>query len=296
MLNNTLNINLGGIVVGFKPVNNELALFPCDSHKGFISHDPPEINIDVRNQAPMQLNLGTPSFETGFWSFHETEQGHIIRINTRSRSVFPRTDTLIFSPGSDQADLYVEQDLAMAYPILPGLELPPFILDDMMTTSFLTQRKGLHFHACGLNAWDGRGFIFAGYSGAGKSTTARIWRESGAAVLLSDERVAVRWQASQYWLYGTPWHSDIEDSCSPEKVPLERIFILEHATQNQARRLRPAAAVAALAARSFLPFWDPNGMALSLEFLDELTQAIPCYGLGFVPDASLIDFIKCLND
>jgi len=113
---------------------------------------------------------------------------------------------------------------------------------------------------------------------------------------LSDERVALRQQNGKYDLCGTPWHSRVEDSSSPEKVPLERIFILEHAPQNQVRRLRPAEAVAALAARAFLPFWDANLMALGLEFLDEITQSIPCYALRFVPDASVIDFIQCLND
>jgi hypothetical protein len=296
MLNKTLSINLGGVVVGFESAIPELGLYAIDSYRKFVSHEPPEITITVRNHGSSQLNLGTPRFGNNFWSFYETQQSNIIQMNTRSRGIFPRTDTLIFSPGGDLAELYVEQDLAAAYPTLPGLELPPFLLDEMMATSFISQRSGLHFHACGLNAWGGRGFLFAGYSGTGKSTLARIWRESGAAVLLSDERVAVRRLAGQYGLYGTPWHSEIEDSCSPERVPLERIFILEHAAQNRARRLRPAAAVAGLAARAFLPFWDPKGMERSLEFLDELTQAIPCYELGFVPDASVIDFIKCLND
>ncbi len=296
MENIFVNINLGGIVVGFKPANPEIRLFTFDSHKLFASNDIPEITICVSNYGPDRLDLGLSRFGSEFWSFYETKQGHVIRMYTRSRGIFPRTDTLIFKPGGDQADLFIEQDLAAAYPTLLGLELPPFILDEMMATCFLSQRKGMQFHACGINAWDGRGFLFVGYSGAGKSTTARIWRENGAAVLLSDERVAVRWQAGQYWLFGTPWHSSVEDSCSPEKVPLERIFILQHAPQNQARRLKPAAAVAELAARSYLPFWDPKGMELALEFLDELVQAIPCYELGFVPDASVIDFVTCLND
>ncbi len=292
----SLNFNLGGVIVGFNSVPFELGLYSFDSHKKFICDDLPQITISVYNQPPLLPELGNPTFSNGFWSFYENGEINIFQMNTRSRGVFPRTDTLIFTPESDHADLYVEQDLAAAFPDLPGLEVPPYILDELMATSFLTQRKGLHFHACGLNAWGGRGFLFAGYSGTGKSTTARIWRENGAAALLSDERVAVRQESDQYWMYGTPWHSNVEDSCSPERVQLERIFILEHAAQNRVRRIRPVAAVAELAARSFLPFWNPKGLELALEFLDELTQSIPCYELGFVPDSSVIDFVKCLND
>jgi hypothetical protein len=291
-----LRINLGGIVVGFKSAAPELELFAIDSHKEFISHDPAEITITVYNQPPNDLNLGVPSFGTAPWAYYETDQDAIFQMSTYSRGIFPRTDTLIIAPGSNQADLYVEQDLAAAYPVVPGLEFPQFSQGEMMATCFLSQRKGLQFHASGINAWGGRGFLFAGYSGTGKSTIAQIWRDSGSAKLLSDERVAVRLQGGQYWLYGTPCHSSVEDSSSPEKVPLERIFILRHADHNQSRRLKPAAAVAELAARSFLPFWDSKGMDLALEFLDELVQAIPCYELGFVPDASVIDFVTCLND
>jgi hypothetical protein len=296
MPNKLLCINLGGVVVGFEPADPEVDLFVIDSYQNFISREQPEIQICVWNHAFPQADLGASIFGNSFWSFFRTTQYDVIKINTRSLGVFPRTDTLVFSPGSNHAELYVEQDLAAAYPRLPGLVLPPFLLDEMMATCFLSQRDGLYFHACGMNAWGGRGFMFAGYSGTGKSTTARIWRAAGAAALLSDERVAVRKQNGQFWLHGTPRHSDIEDSSSPEKVALERIFILKHAAQNEAHHTQAASAVAALAARSYLPFWDRDGVDRALAFLDELTQAIPCYELGFVPDSSVVDYIKCLND
>lgn len=296
MTNQSLCIDLGGIVADFRPEDPELELFPVDSHLKFVSRNLPEITILVRNRAPGLHSLGGPRFEGGFWSFYESGPDDIFQMDTRIQGVFPRRDTLIFKPGGDRAELYVEQDLAAAYPELPGLEVPPILLDEMMASSFLSQRSGLHFHACGLKAQDGRGFLFTGYSGSGKSTTARIWRENGAADLLSDERVAVRRQEGRFWLHGTPWHSSLEDSCSPEKAPLERIFILEHAAQNQARRMRPVEAVAALAARSYLPYWDIKGMELTLEFLDSLVQAVPCYQLGFVPNASVIDYIQCLSE
>ena len=290
-----LKFNLGGLVVGFEPRPAELELLPFDSHRQFVCDTSPEIQITVRNQPPELPVLGAPLYYTGFWSYHEDPQ-HIFQMNTRSRGRFARKDTLIFAPGSASAELYVEQDLAAAAPDVPGLELPPFIMDELMAASFLAQRRGLHIHGCGLNAWGGQGLLLAGYSGAGKSTSARIWRASGAARLLSDERAALRWQDGRYWLHGTPWHSSVMDSSSPERVPLERIFILEHAPQNQARRLRPAAAVAALAARAFLPFWSQAGMASALELLEDLVRVVPCYQLGFVPDASIVEYVRCLSD
>jgi hypothetical protein len=284
------------MVFEFNAAADDFGLVVFDSHKQFISQESPEIFITVHNDSPKHLQLGSPRASGDIWSFYETGQDYVLQVNTRSRGLYQHTDTLVFRSLSNQADLYVHQEPAPDNPGLIEVELPPVILDETMATCFLPGRKGLHFHACGVNAWDGHGFLFTGYSGAGKSTLARLWRTSRQALLLSDERVAVRCPMGHYRISGTPWHSSVEDSCSPDQAPLERIFILEHAFQNQARRLKPAAAVAALAARAYLPFWDPQGMALALEFLDELAQTVPCYQLGFVPDASVIDFIKCLND
>ena len=111
---------------------------------------------------------------------------------------------------------------------------------------------------------------------------------------MSDERVAVRVQNGRYWLYGTPWHSTAQVS-SAASTPLGAIFILQHAPQNQARRLAPPEAVALLLVRAYLPFWDPAGMAFTLEFLDELCHSLPVYELGFVPDASVVDYVRCLS-
>ena len=52
---------------------------------------------------------------------------------------------------------------------------------------------GLLCHACGVVTPAGDGLLFAGFSGAGKSTTSRLWRAAcpGAAIL-SDDRVILR--------------------------------------------------------------------------------------------------------
>jgi hypothetical protein len=292
-MSKSLIIDFGGMVLRFIGTGPDFVL--SDPYQPFITDAPAEVTLNVCHQAPDLSNLGTSLFSGSFWSFYELGERSCFQVHTRSRARFPRTDTLIFAPGSDQADLFVEQDLVAAYPALTGLDIPPYVLDKMMATAFITQRQGLHFHACGVND-QGRGFLFAGYSGAGKSTTARLWRDIPGATLLSDERVTIRWHAGQPWMYGTPWHSDAMGAGNPVSVPLERIFIIQHATQNQARQMKAPEAVSALAARSYLPFWDTKGVARALEFLDGLVQAVPCYELGFVPDDTVVGFVQCLNE
>ena len=82
---------------------------------------------------------------------------------------------------------------------------------------------------------------------------------------------------------------------SPESFPLERIFVIHHASENSMSRLVNSEAVKALLARSFPPFWDAAGMAFTLTLLDELVCAVPCYDVGLVPDKSAVDFLRCVT-
>ena len=148
-------------------------------------------------------------------------------------------------------------------------------------------------HACGVDD-NGKGYIFTGRSGAGKSTLAQLWADGGEGTVLSDERVIVRQHGGRLLIYGTPWYGDAKIA-SPKVVPLERIFVVGHGAENQAVPLRPSAAVSELFARSFPTFWDPEGLAFTLTFLEHLSQKIPCYGLDVVPDAEIIDFVRCVN-
>ena len=54
--------------------------------------------------------------------------------------------------------------------------------------------QGLEVHAVGIVDEIGRGHLFLGHSGAGKSTTARLWLEQPEIRILSDDRIVLRRQ------------------------------------------------------------------------------------------------------
>jgi hypothetical protein len=171
-------------------------------------------------------------------------------------------------------------------------ELSPVLghpLTEVLMVSLLSRGRGVLLHACGVSC-EGWGYVFAGRSGAGKSTMARLWSGRDGVSVLSDDRIIVRKQGDGFWAYGTPWHGDAR-TASPEGVPLERVMIIEHAPENVLRVLSPSEAASQLLVRSFPTFWDADGMAFTLEFLGELAQAVPCGALGFVPDRRVVDFV-----
>ena len=130
-------------------------------------------------------------------------------------------------------------------------------LDELLIMHRLTQEKAIELHGCGIVRPDGTGNLFVGHSGAGKSTTTRLWTAREDVEVLSDDRIIVRRETvaktERMRMYGTPWHGEAMYA-SPRSAPLARIFILEHGHGNVITRLSPSQAVAELFARSFVPF------------------------------------------
>src|SRR5262249_30188052 len=122
-----------------------------------------------------------------------------------------------------------------------ALEYP---LDELLITHHLSLTSGVELHGCGVVNDDGESFFFIGHSGAGKSTTARLWNQHHAVEVLSDDRIIVRPLSStegmnsvaqecpihtnsrKFTMYGTPWHGEAAFA-APGRALVRRIFLLE---------------------------------------------------------------------
>ena len=176
------------------------------------------------------------------------------------------------------------------------LEYP---LDELVVIHRLGRERGVEVHAAGLYDVDLReagrgGFLFIGHSGAGKSTTSRLWRERRNVTILSDDRIILRkpllQNDGQVWMHGTPWHGEAAYAAA-EKSKIDKLFILEHAPANRITQLRGSQAVGELMARSFLPFYDGPSLESTMAFLEEIVETIPCYRLEFLPDSSAVEAV-----
>jgi hypothetical protein len=194
---------------------------------------------------------------------------------------------LIFDQDNRQGDLYIADPdpQHFAYPLT-------YPLDEVLMVRLLARGRGVLLHAFAM-VLENVGYLFVGRSGAGKSTLANLWQQEEDVTLLSDDRVIVRKQGEHFIIYGTPWHGDAR-VLSPKSVPLRNIFVIDHAEQNVAKHLSPPEAVTRLFVRSFPPFGDPEGIAFTLGFLSDLTHVVPSSDLGFVPDESAVEFIRCV--
>ena len=167
------------------------------------------------------------------------------------------------------------------------LEYP---LDEILVTNLLALGRGIEIHACGVRDQDGRGYLLAGHSGAGKTTSARLWEAAGALVL-SDDRIILRVLDGRVWMYGTPWHGEAELAAA-DRTELNRILVLAHGSENGITRLAQPRVVAELFARSFVPFHDGEALGRSLDVLERVAREVPSAELRFVPDEKVVPFVR----
>jgi hypothetical protein len=163
-----------------------------------------------------------------------------------------------------------------------------------MVLSHIASRDAAILHACGVRDHEnfGAGYLFCGRSGAGKSTTARLWQGHGE--VLNDDRVMLRRSKDRgrFRVHGTPWHGDLA-ATNPGSAALQAVFFLEHAATHQIIRLSPEEAQRQLLTSAWLPLWDrAGGVANTMSLCRELARAVPCFRLRFRRDSDVVHLVR----
>lgn len=167
-------------------------------------------------------------------------------------------------------------------------------LQVLMINYFAQRKSGIFVHSIGVKDLNGSGLLFAGKSGAGKSTTARLWHKHSKAMVLNDDRIIVRKQDNQFFIHGSPWHGEFSDYLSSriESAPFKKLFFIYHSPKNTSRRIIKKEAFSLLYPSLFPTFWDKKCLENIASFCHDLIRKVPCYNMGFVNDKRIIDFVR----
>ena len=281
-----IRLSIGGITVSIRPEDG-IVFGLGSAHKFFLGGGEPDLRLGLRryNEDAVGLKSAERSFESGgIWDLYRREGSYIFNSYNDDFGKSPYK-TAVVDEGFASGDIYLNT--------IPGDDRPayPFDypLDEMLMVHMLSSGKGIMIHGCGIVV-GGKGFLFAGTSGRGKSTISDILRKEAGAVILNDDRTIVRRSGAGYNIYGTPWHGDV-DECSNSTAPLKRIFFIRHADENYSNSLQAPEAAAQLVARSFSPMWDKDLMWSVLDFASDIADKIPSFELGFVPDRTIAQFL-----
>ena len=271
--------NIGGFTISVTyPVDYRGIALPL-SYRHFLSVRKPDVFVKVHSGPLPSDGRREKIFDSGpNWSLYRGRENYVVR------TMFQEA---IFDPGFRSADIYgigQEDEIGPAFWGYP--------LDEILMINLLCGDRGILLHACGI-ADRAEGILFCGMSGGGKSTLANIWKGEKGVIVLSDDRIVLRMIEGCLTACGTPWHGEA-GHCSRERVRVRKIFFIEHAQRNRVKNLSRPETVSHLLTRSFPPLWDKEGMARTLEFVDALSQQVPCYSMGFVPDHQIIEFVRSI--
>ncbi|HXC88334.1 MAG TPA: hypothetical protein VNU23_11135 [Candidatus Cybelea sp.] len=282
-----LSYQIGGITFGLH-AEGDLLLSPERELSAFaVEPGSADVNLQVSWADSLKAPSSTPLFHSGgLWSLFAETSGYRFSFLSPLLGMTPYKEAWLDSEFRSGRVLLSRRFFDTDRPVYP-LEYP---LDELLMIHRLSQGEGVEVHAVGISDENGRGHLFLGHSGAGKSTTARLWLDRPGVRILSDDRIILRARDGQIWMYGTPWHGDA-GIASPDSALLTGIYLLEHGNSNEQFLLPPGRAAAELFTRSFVTHHSGEGIRFTLEFLDRVARAVPCSIFKFVPDESAVEAI-----
>ena len=142
---------------------------------------------------------------------------------------------------------------------------------------------GLMLHASAV-AYEGRAYLFSGPCGMGKSTHTRLWQQifGESAVVINDDKPALRRIDGKWYAYGTPWCG--KDGINVNaKVPLGGICFLKRGERNEIYRLDSLKASASIISQTLRKFKKESNLTLMLSHVDKLVREIPIFEFKNLP-------------
>jgi hypothetical protein len=222
-----------------------------------------------------------PHNEPDFWSVWK--KGNTLYLKITFPSDASGKAILKFSLDSFEWDLWINSD-SLSF---DALEYP---LDSLILYYLTVINKDIMVHASGID-YNGRGYLFSGISGKGKTTIAQLWENKGGRVI-HDDRLIIRRKGQKYIMHNTP----VYNNEGPRSSNLDGIFIIEHGSENIITPLNGAKAVSLMMANCIQHNWERNIIKGLLESVTSLCQSVPVYRLSFKPNESIIDHIINLNE
>jgi hypothetical protein len=281
----SLRLRVGGLVLAVEADRPTPALDPPRALVPFLVARGGDLRLRYTEEPPPLPGRSETLFDSGgVWRVERVRDGLLYSFRIRNRRP-PLYKVVAIDEGLREGRLYFDRSprgprFALDYP-----------LDELLFQHRLAREGALEVHGCAV-VWKGRALLFCGRSGAGKSTTARLWkRHARGARLLSDDRVVLRPAGALVRAHGTPWHGD-GGFASPGSAPLGAVFFLRHGPRTRLVPLAPPDAAARLFARSFPPPWDTRGLEGALDACADAAAAVPSFELVFRPDRTAVEAVR----
>ncbi|NOU97313.1 hypothetical protein GC093_29395 [Paenibacillus sp. LMG 31456] len=195
-----------------------------------------------------------------------------------NRISFRRADYLIEADSDyKNAYIYAYDDLALKHALI-----------NLYSSFIVSNNWGLLIHSsCVMDG--GKAHIFAGESGAGKSTAAEL---SYPRELLSDEATLVKITADEITVYNSPFRSEMEMDEVSQLGSLASINILYQAPYNERVALRKSNGFILLMDKVFYWAHDAKETGKIIGLMKLLANRVPIYELHFQKNDTFWELIS----
>lgn len=220
--------------------------------------------------------------EALLWDISKFQEGYLLRAY-EADGAHSLQQVCIIDHTFSHWDVHLNPQQENGKQILVPLAYP---LGPLIMYHLTLKHDAIMIHASGIDD-DGRGRIFTGVSGNGKSTMALLWFDAGAQVL-NDDRLIVRKEVDGYTVHNTPmFYAD-----EPKSARLSSIHLIRHAESNVSEVMTGAEAVASISANCIQHGYNRIAIEHHLSFLSTMLEYVEVFRTGFVPDSSVIDHIR----
>ncbi len=167
----------------------------------------------------------------------------------------------------------------------------PYSIDTVLRITHslvLAEEGGFLVHAASAIR-GGAAYLFAGVSGVGKTTMARLAPRD--AVVLTDEISYVRRSGSGYRAYGTPFAGELARSGANTSAPIDALYLLEQGPENRIEPIAQKDAARALMRHVLFFAHEEEIVARVFDSVLEFVSRVQVSRLVFTPDARAWELI-----
>jgi len=259
----SLVIEIGGMPVRVHTIDLEFLNLLQNRYAGFVSDsDGADIEFDVELQEPKAVDPDADvevGYRSGRWSLRRGD--FLAEWEPATRHGWIRQTA---NPYSIDAVLRIVHTLVLAH------------------------QGGFLLHSASAIR-NGKAFLFAGVSEAGKTTISRLAPPD--VTLLTDEISYVRRQGDEYVAFGTPFTGELAKVGENVSAPISTLYLLAKGKENRIESITPGEATRSLLSNLLFFAKDEELVQAIFHSAFDFVSRVPVARLTFVPDARVWELI-----